>query len=83
MKHEEHARRIAQIITKAWTDEVFRYRLLSDPARMLRAEGVSVPQGVEVRILEDTDKVLHVVVPMKPSKQELSEEQLRLYGRPG
>jgi len=50
---------------------------------MLRAEGVSVPQGVEVRILEDTDKVLHVVVPMKPSKQELSEEQLRLYGRPG
>jgi hypothetical protein len=83
VKHEEHARRIAQIITKAWTDEVFRYRLLSDPARMLRAEGVSVPQGVEVRILEDTDKVLHVVVPMKPSKQELSEEQLRLYGRPG
>ena len=83
MKHEEHARRIAQIVSRAWRDEVFRYRLLSDPARILRAEGVSVPQGVEVRILEDTDKVLHVVVPMKPSNQELSDEQLRLYGRPG
>lgn len=82
MKHEEQARRIAQIVSRAWRDEVFRYRLLSDPARTLRAEGVSIPQGVEVRILEDTDQVLHVVLPIKPSSQELSEEEFRVSGRP-
>ena len=83
MKHEEQARRIARIVSRAWTDEIFRYRLLSDPATMLRVEGLSIPRGVEVRILEDTDKVLHVVLPMKPSSEELSEELSRRYGRPG
>jgi hypothetical protein len=82
VKHEEQARRIAQIISRAWRDEVFRHRLLSDPASMLQAEGVSIPPGVEVRILEDTDKVFHVVLPIKPSTQELSEEEFRVYGRP-
>jgi Nitrile hydratase, alpha chain len=82
MKHEEQARRIEQIVAKAWIDEVFRYRLLSDPARLLRAEGVPIPQGVEVRILEDTDSVRHVVLPMKPSIEELTEEQVRIHSRP-
>jgi hypothetical protein len=82
VKHEEQARRIAQIVSRACVDEVFRYRLLSDPARMLRAEGVLIAKGVEVRILEDTDNVVHVVLPVKPSAQELSEEQFKAYGRP-
>jgi len=82
MKHEEEARKIEHIVAKAWIDEVFRYRLLSDPASMLRAEGVPIPRGVEVRILEDTDRVRHIVLPIKPSIEELTEEQARIHGRP-
>ena len=82
MKHEEQTRRIENVVAKAWIDDVFKYKLLSDPARVLKAEGVLIPQGVEVRILEDTDNVLHVVLPKKPSGQELSEAQFKVYGRP-
>jgi hypothetical protein len=82
VKHEEQARRIEQVVARAWIDDVFKYRLLSDPAKMLRAEGVGIPEGVEVRILEDTDTVLHVVLPMKPSIQELTQEQVKAHGRP-
>jgi nitrile hydratase alpha subunit len=76
MKYEENARKIEKIIAKAWMDEGFKQRLLSDPAASLKEEGVEIPPGVEVRIVEDTDSVQHLVLPMKPSSKELSDEQL-------
>jgi hypothetical protein len=82
VRHEEQNRNIEKVVAMAWADEAFKHRLLSDPARVLRAQGVSVPEGVEVRIVEDTAMVLHVVLPVKPSSQELSEEQFKAYGRP-
>ena len=82
MKHEDQMRMIESIVEKAWIDDIFKDRLLSDPARVLRAEGVKIPQGVEVRIVEDTENVLHVVLPMKPASQEALEAQFKSYGRP-
>jgi hypothetical protein len=82
MRHEEQMRIIEGIVEKAWIDNTFKDRLLSDPAKVLRAEGVKIPQGVEVRIVEDTENVLHVVLPVKPASQEALEAQFKSYGRP-
>jgi len=82
VKHEEQARRIEQIVSKAWIDEAFQHRLRSDPAGVLRSEGVRIPQGVEIRLMEDTENVRHIVLPMKPSVQEITEEQFKVHGRP-
>lgn len=76
MTQEEQMRKMQQIIAKAWMDEAFKQRLLSDPATILKKEGVEILAGVEVRIVEDTDKVSHLVLPRKPSSAELSDEQL-------
>jgi hypothetical protein len=76
MKYEENARKIEKIIATAWIDEGFKQRLLSDPAANLKEQGVEIPPGVEVRIVEDTETVQHLVLPMKPSSQELSDQQL-------
>jgi hypothetical protein len=35
-----------KIITRCWDDEEFKKRLMADPAKILDAEGVSVPDGV-------------------------------------
>jgi hypothetical protein len=80
--HEEQTRRIERVVNKAWIDDAFKTKLLSDPASILRAEGVRIPEGVEVRIVEDTDSVHHVVLPMKPPSQELLEDQFKAHGRP-
>jgi hypothetical protein len=82
VKHEDQMRMIENIVEKAWIDDIFKDRLLSDPAKVLRAEGVRIPQGVEVRIVEDTENVLHVVLPMKPASQEALEAEFKSYGRP-
>jgi hypothetical protein len=76
MKPEEHARKVTKIIAKAWMDEGFKARLLSDPMATLKEEGVEIPPGVEVRIAVDTDKIRHLLLPMKPAGEELSDAQL-------
>jgi hypothetical protein len=45
MKPEEHARKVTKIIAKAWMDEGFKARLLSDPMATLKEEGVEIPPG--------------------------------------
>jgi len=77
MKPEDQARNIQKVIAKAWMDEGFKQRLLADPATTLKKEGVETSPGAEVRVVEDTDKVNYLVLPMKPSSAELSDEALR------
>lgn len=68
-------KQLAQIAAKAWADEGFKTRLLREPAQVLREHGISVPDGVEIRIVENTDRVVHLVLPPRP-EEELTEEQL-------
>ncbi len=72
---QAYAKQYGQVVAKAWADDDFKQRLLTDPAAVLQAEGIAVPEGVELRAVENTDKVLYFMLPPKPSG-ELSDEQL-------
>jgi hypothetical protein len=76
MNQEEHLKKMQQIIAKAWMDDSFKQMLLADPAAALKQEGITVPDGVQVKAVENTDKVFHLVLPPKPASDELSDEQL-------
>ena len=62
------------IITKCWADPEFKRRLLAEPIKTLRAEGVSVPDGIKVNVVENTAAEFTFVILPEPS--ELSEEAL-------
>ncbi len=76
MNKEEQIKKMQKIIAKAWMDEGYKKRLLSDPAAVLKEQGMETPPGVEIRTVENTDKVFHLVLPPKPSGDELSDEHL-------
>jgi Nitrile hydratase, alpha chain len=65
-----------QIVAKAWGDPAFKSRLISDPAAVLKEQGVSVPAGVQFKVVESTDKLVYLPLPPAPSSEELSEEEL-------
>jgi hypothetical protein len=65
------------LVARAWSDPPFKAKLLADPAAMLRAEGLTVPPGMTVKIAENTEKVLNLVLPLKPAPEDLSEEELQ------
>ncbi len=74
MDQEEQGKKMSQLIAKCWSDEAFKKKLLADPAAVLKAEGMAAPAGMQVRALENTDKVFHLVIPARPT--DLSDENL-------
>jgi hypothetical protein len=71
----ENDNEFGKIIAKAWRDPVFKADLIANPAAALKAEGIDVPAGMAVIVLENTDKQFHLVLPPEPT-DELSEEAL-------
>jgi len=66
----------AQLVAKAWTDDKLRERLMSDPQSVMEENGLPVPPGLEVRVVQNTEGVIYLPLPPKPSPAELSEEDL-------
>jgi anti-anti-sigma factor len=54
---------LGEIILRTCLDQAFRREFLSNPAEVLRREGISVPDGMSVKIVENTDERFHVVLP--------------------
>ena len=72
----------SQIVARAWCDEGFMKRLLSDPREVLAEHDLEVPPGTVVEAVlgtevkvDDTNAVRRFVLPAGPP-DELTEEDL-------
>lgn len=74
MNQDAQDKKVSKLIAKSWADEGFKKKLMADPAATLKAEGVDLSPGVSYKIVENTDKVVHLVIPAKPT--DLSEDDL-------
>lgn len=72
----EQEKQYARIAAKCWADPAFKARLLADPRTALAAEGVAVPAGMNLRVVENTPDVTYVVLPAPPGDKELTDEEL-------
>jgi hypothetical protein len=75
MNQEVQNDQIKNILAKCWADASFKQKLLTDPAAALKAEGIEIPAGYTVRVVENTDKVVNYVLPPNPNA-ELSDSEL-------
>lgn len=74
MNSNDQTQKMSQLVAKAWADESFKQQLLADPVTVLKAEGLELPAGLTVKVLENTDQLYHLVLPPKPT--ELSDDSL-------
>ncbi len=61
------------IVAKAWADEDFKNRLISNPKTVMREHGLELPAS-EVRVIEDTQEIRHFILPASPTGELLEEE---------
>lgn len=82
MKRHEFQNHIAR---KAWSDPDFKQRLLSNPRAVISEElsnikeGVSIPENVDVKVVEEKPDEIYMVLPVNPEEvtgRPLSEEDL-------
>jgi hypothetical protein len=70
----QQAMQYQQIIAKCWADEAFKQRLMADPAGTLQQEGVEIPPGFSIQVVENTDTSAYLVIPARPT--DLPDEAL-------
>ncbi len=75
MDSQEFQKAYGKIVAKAWEDEAFKAVLLSDPMKVFKENGVEVPEGVEIRMVENNADTMHLILPPEPS-DELKDEDL-------
>jgi Nitrile hydratase, alpha chain len=56
------------VTAKALENEEYKRQLLADPVKVLRNEGLTIPDGVNVVIHENTADTIHLVLPSQPAK---------------
>jgi hypothetical protein len=73
--HPENQQKWSQLVKRAQNDEQLQERLLSDPAPVLRNEGIEIPDGAEARVLKEGGH-LRCVFESRPASAELNAEEL-------
>lgn len=68
-----------QLIVKALKDPKFRQSLIRDPRSVISKEfGVEIPADISIKVLEETDASIYLVLPAPPAAVEggLSDAEL-------
>ena len=69
--------RIARLFAACWKDEALKARFMASPGVVLAEYGVDVPDGVEVKVLENAADRVHITMPASPpGRLELSDDEL-------
>lgn len=72
----EDNKKFGELVSKCWADGAFKQRFLTDPKKVLAEFEIEVPDGLNVKVVENTDDTMHITLPAKPTRSELSDDQL-------
>lgn len=57
-------------------DPALKAKLIADPKAVLAEHGIKVPEGLTIKVLENTASVFHLVLPSTTAANDLSDEEL-------
>ena len=65
----------SNLIAKAWKDEAFKQEIITNPKAVYARElGQSLPESLEIQVMEETPSTLYLVIPRSPADAQVSEE---------
>ena len=67
---------VNRVIAKVKSDDAFKSQLLKDANAALSAIGVEVPQGLTVKVHENTASTVNFILPPESAGAELSDATL-------
>ncbi|MCP5113854.1 MAG: NHLP leader peptide family natural product precursor [bacterium] len=78
MDRSESLKRWDRLVAQAWADDTLKQQLVEDPATVLKEHGLEVPADVEIRVVENTDRVHYLTLPARPAEGsgELTDRQM-------
>ena len=71
----EPENQLAPLFAACWKDEALKARFMADPKAVLAEHGMPVPDGMDVKVVENADDCVHITMPAPPSG-DLSDDEL-------
>jgi len=53
---KEFIKKYAEIVVRAWDDEDYKKKLISNPEKVLKKEGIIMPCGISVKVIDGETK---------------------------
>ena len=72
----EQRNAMAELFAACWKDEALKARFMSDPKAVLAERGIDVPDNMNVKVVENSDTIVHITMPMPTDAPQLSDEEL-------
>ena len=73
----EQRNALAQVFAACWKDEELKARFMADPKAVLSEHGMDVPDGMDVKVVENSEHCAHITMPAAPAGVGgLSDEEL-------
>lgn len=66
---------LLDVLTRTSTDKAYREEFLRDPAGVLRRAGIQVPEGRAIKVLENSDDQMYIVIPTSAEDQPANWER--------
>ena len=64
MTEERNA--MSKLTSDCWKDETLKARFMSDPKAVLAEYGLTVPDELNISVVENADNVMHITLPATP-----------------
>ena len=68
--------KLQELFARCWKDEAFKKRFVSEPGKVLDEEGFDVPEGIKVKVIENSPDEMNIVLPVNPDSLELSDAEM-------
>lgn len=78
MSNEDMTKIWKRLVSRAWMDEDFKARLLKDPGAVMKEQGMTLPSGKKVRVVEAAADETVIVLPSMPAPGRAQEDDERL-----
>ena len=73
----EQKNALAQLFAACWKDEALKARFMADPKAVLKEYNLDVPDGIDVKVVENADDCVHITLPAPPpGDMELPDKEL-------
>ncbi len=66
----------SQAVARSWRDPGYRKELVADPGKVLREAGMELPENVQIKALQDTAQLTHLVLPAGAHESEAALRQM-------
>ena len=73
----EQKNALAQLFAACWKDEALKARFMTDPKAVLKDYNLDVPDGIDVKVVENADDCVYITLPAPPAgDMDLSDDEL-------